>query len=117
MVRPSFAIGIVQDHATPDVSANVARAEAHIREAARRGAQIVCLKELFNAPYRIVEPGAEGFGRGGPHAGYYDAFVDEMWANNGITIPKPGPNGSGLAAHTARACPGAIPRLLPASCG
>ncbi len=51
MARPPFTIGIVQDHATPDIAANLARAEEHIREAARGGAQIVCLKELFNAPY------------------------------------------------------------------
>jgi N-carbamoylputrescine amidase len=51
MAKAPFTVGIVQDHATPDVDANVARAEAHVREAARRGAQIVCLKELFNAPY------------------------------------------------------------------
>jgi N-carbamoylputrescine amidase len=51
MARPPFTIGIVQDHATADAAANVARAEARIREAAQKGAQIVCLKELFNAPY------------------------------------------------------------------
>ena len=51
MARSPFTIGIVQDYATPDIAANVARAEKHIREAARQGAQIVCLKELFNAPY------------------------------------------------------------------
>ncbi len=51
------------------------------------------------APFRIVEPGACGFNKDGANAHYYDAFVDEMWANNGITIPKPGPNGSGLAAY------------------
>ena len=46
-----FSIGLIQDHATGDVAANVARAERLIREAAGRGAQIICLKELFNAPY------------------------------------------------------------------
>jgi N-carbamoylputrescine amidase len=51
MAREPFIIGIVQDHATRDVAANVGRSEKHIREAARRGAQIICLKELFNAPY------------------------------------------------------------------
>ena len=51
MARSPFTIGIVQDAATADIAANVARAEKHIRKAARHGAQIVCLKELFNAPY------------------------------------------------------------------
>jgi N-carbamoylputrescine amidase len=46
-----FTIGIVQDAATADIAANLARTEKHVREAARQGAQIVCLKELFNAPY------------------------------------------------------------------
>lgn len=53
------------------------------------------------APYRIVQPGAGGFDPGGAHATYYNSFVDTVWANNGITIPKPGPNGSGLGAYPA----------------
>jgi len=51
-----------------------------------------------NAPYRIVEPGADGFNPNQPHATYYDSFIDEIWSANGLTIPKPGPNGSGLGA-------------------
>jgi hypothetical protein len=51
------------------------------------------------APYRIVEPGVGGFNAGGPHEHYYDSFVDSLWANHGLTIAKPGPNGSGLAAY------------------
>jgi N-carbamoylputrescine amidase len=46
-----FTIGLIQDHATSDGAANLARAERLVRDAAKRGAQIVCLKELFNAPY------------------------------------------------------------------
>ncbi len=51
MAANAFTIGIIQDHATADVEANVARAERLVREAARRGAQIICLKELFNSLY------------------------------------------------------------------
>ncbi len=46
-----FTIGHIPDHATAAGPANLARAERLIRDAAKRGAQIVCLKELFNAPY------------------------------------------------------------------
>src|SRR6476619_1176267 len=46
-----FTIGIIQDHATPDVGENLSRAERLVREAARRGLLIVCLKELFASPY------------------------------------------------------------------
>ena len=46
-----FTIGLIQDHATADRAANVDRAEQLIRRAAGSGAQIICLKELFNAEY------------------------------------------------------------------
>ena len=51
MAATPFSIGIIQDHATDDVAENVARAERLVRQAAARGAQILCLKELFNATY------------------------------------------------------------------
>ena len=52
-----------------------------------------------HAPYRIVEPGADGFGQGGMYQTYYSSFVDTLWAANGITVAKPGPDGSGLGAY------------------
>jgi len=61
-------------------------------------AEFKALAQPPNAPYRIVEPGAGAFKSGGAQAGYYDSFVNELWSANGITIPKPGPNGSGLAS-------------------
>ncbi len=51
MTSNAFTIGIIQDHATADTRANVDRAERLVRDAARQGAQIICLKELFNALY------------------------------------------------------------------
>ena len=46
-----FTVGIIQDAATSDVRATVDATIPRIREATARGAQIVCLKELFNAQY------------------------------------------------------------------
>ena len=51
MARPPFTVGLVQDAAGADLAANLAASTAAIREAHRRGAQVICLKELFNAPY------------------------------------------------------------------
>ena len=56
-----FTIAIVQDHADSSQATNLARADRHVREAARRGAQIVCLKELFDAPYFCKSQRAERF--------------------------------------------------------
>jgi len=50
MSKP-FTVGLVQEAISDDVASNVVRAEERVREAAKRGAQIVCLQELFNAPY------------------------------------------------------------------
>ena len=44
-------VGLIQEAVTSDANANVERAAERVREAAARGAQIVCLQELFNAPY------------------------------------------------------------------
>jgi N-carbamoylputrescine amidase len=46
-----YNVGLVQMRMGPDPEANFAAAIAHIREAARRGANIVCLPELFRAQY------------------------------------------------------------------
>ena len=51
MTTQAFTIGIMQDHATPTRRRTSARAERSSATAAGRGAQIICLKELFNAPY------------------------------------------------------------------
>src|SRR5881409_1794638 len=51
MTTTPFTVGIIQDSASHDTEATVAATIERIREAAARGAQIVCLKELFNAPY------------------------------------------------------------------
>ncbi len=51
-------IGLVQDSASDDLADNLTRAVARVRDAASRGAQIICLQELFNAPYfcKTVRP-------------------------------------------------------------
>jgi N-carbamoylputrescine amidase len=47
----SVTVGLVQMAMTPDKPANVEAAAAHIADAARRGAEIICLPELFASPY------------------------------------------------------------------
>jgi N-carbamoylputrescine amidase len=47
----TYKIALVQMRMGPDPEANFAAAVAHVRAAARRGANIVCLPELFRAQY------------------------------------------------------------------
>jgi N-carbamoylputrescine amidase len=50
-ITRKYKVGLVQMSMGPDPEANLAAAIEHIHEAARRGAQIVCLPELFRAQY------------------------------------------------------------------
>ena len=58
--RP-FTVGLIQDAASSDARATLAASIVRIREAAALGAQIICLKELFNAPYFCKSQRSERF--------------------------------------------------------
>ena len=52
MPNAPFTVGLVQEYAgSRDIEANLERAVGGVRRAHARGAQIICLQELFNAPY------------------------------------------------------------------
>ncbi len=50
-ITRKYKVGLVQMSMGPDPEVNLAAAIEHIHEAARRGANIVCLPELFRAQY------------------------------------------------------------------
>jgi N-carbamoylputrescine amidase len=50
-VKDAFTLGLVQMRCSSDPAQNVEKAVARIREAAARGAQVVCLPELFTTQY------------------------------------------------------------------
>lgn len=54
-------VAATQFACTWDRDANIARAEALVREAASRGAQVILLQELFETPYFCIEQDARHF--------------------------------------------------------
>jgi N-carbamoylputrescine amidase len=66
---PSFTVGLIQEAVTTDGERNVERAIERVREAAGRGANVVCLQELFNAPYFCKSQKAERFDLAEPITG------------------------------------------------
>jgi N-carbamoylputrescine amidase len=56
-----FRVGLVQMSCSPDPAENLAKAIERIREAAGRGAQIVCLQELFRSQYFCREENCDLF--------------------------------------------------------
>ena len=60
-MQESFRIGLVQSSCSLDPNENLARTEWKVREAAARGAQVICLQELFRSQYFCREENAELF--------------------------------------------------------
>ncbi|NOT45619.1 MAG: carbon-nitrogen hydrolase [Acidobacteria bacterium] len=84
-----FTIGIIQDAATPDTAANIARADVLVRRAASQGAQIICLKELFQAPYFCKVPQADRFDLAEPIPGPTTDHMCALARELGVVLVVP----------------------------
>ena len=62
-------VGLIQMACSPDPNENFAKATWQIREAAGRGAQILCLEELFRSRYFCREENAQSFALAEPVPG------------------------------------------------
>jgi N-carbamoylputrescine amidase len=89
MASPPFTIGIIQDGASEDAAATVAVTEARVREAAARGAQIICLKELFNAPYFCKAQQCERFDIAEPIPGPTTEGMQRLAKELGVVLIVP----------------------------
>src|SRR5205085_10212078 len=84
-----FAVGIIQDAASDDRQATIAATIPRIREAVERGAQIVCLKELFNAPYFCKSQKCERFDIAEPIPGPTTEVMQKFARELAIVIVVP----------------------------
>ena len=84
-----FTIGLIQDHADGNGAANLARAERLVRDAAQRGAQIICLKELFNAPYFCKSQRSERFDLAEPIPGATTAAMARLARELAVVLIVP----------------------------
>src|ERR1700716_3638094 len=60
-MEDKFTVGLIQMSCSLDPRVNFAKAEARSPEAATRGAQIICLQELFRSQYFCREENADLF--------------------------------------------------------
>lgn len=56
-----FTVGLIQMKCSTNMDENLSKAASKIRDAAKRGAQIICLQELFRSQYFCREEKAELF--------------------------------------------------------
>lgn len=79
-------VGLVQSSCSEDKAANVRKAIEGIREAAGRGAQVVCLQELFASLYFCQKEDAELFDLAEPIPGPTLEAVAEAAKQHGVTV-------------------------------
>jgi N-carbamoylputrescine amidase len=85
----SFRVGLVQMACARDPNENLAKAEWRIREAAGRGAQVICLQELFRSEYFCREENAALFALAEPVPGQTTARLGELAGELGVVVVAP----------------------------
>ncbi len=100
--RP-FRLGLVQMSSSLDPNENLAKAEWRIREAAGRGAQVICLQELFRYQYFCREENAELFALSESIPGPTTGTLSRLARDLGVVIVAPlfERRGAGLHHNTA----------------
>lgn len=79
-------LGLVQMHCTADPEENTTRALRGVEEAAGRGAQIVCLQELYRSPYFCQTERHEHFALAHPIPGPETATLARVAGELGIVL-------------------------------
>jgi N-carbamoylputrescine amidase len=84
-----FTVGIIQDSASDDTAATLSATIDRVRETAAHGAQIVCLKELFNVPYFCKAQKCERFDIAEPIPGPTTDRMQSLAQELGIVLIVP----------------------------
>jgi N-carbamoylputrescine amidase len=89
MSARAFRIGLVQMSCSPDADANLGKAVAKVGEAARAGAQVVCLPELFRSQYFCQKEDASTFDLAETVPGPSTEALGKAAAAAGVTVIAP----------------------------
>jgi N-carbamoylputrescine amidase len=89
MPSAPFTVGLIQAAVSDSAAATLDAAERGIRDLAARGAQIICLQELFNAPYFCKVTDAERFDLAEPIPGPAVERMQRVAAELAVVIVVP----------------------------
>ena len=84
-----FRVGLVQMAMSGDPQANEEKAAAKVEEAARKGAEVVCLPELFRTPYFCQREDAALFDLAEPVPGPSGARFAKVAKQAGVAVIVP----------------------------
>jgi N-carbamoylputrescine amidase len=85
----NFRVGLVQMACSTDPAANLAKAVARVEEAARRGADLVCLPELFRSQYFCQREDAATFDLAEPVPGPSTAVLAQAARHSNVAVVAP----------------------------
>ena len=86
MPEVKFMIAAIQMSCSSDTDANLAKACDRVAEAARAGAKVVCLPELFRSPYFCQSQNADTFNLAEPIPGPSTAALGKVAKEHGVTV-------------------------------
>ncbi len=89
MRKKTLTVGLVQMATVSDKSRNVEKAIAGIKDAAQRGAQVICLQELFASPYFCQVEDAALFDLAEPISGPTTQAIAEAAKASGVVVITP----------------------------
>ncbi|HST21850.1 MAG TPA: carbon-nitrogen hydrolase [Blastocatellia bacterium] len=84
-----FTVGLVQMSATPDPDENLERAVAKVEEAAQKGAQVICLPELFRSQYFCQKEDADLFDLAEPADGPSTQALSRVAREHRVSVVAP----------------------------
>jgi N-carbamoylputrescine amidase len=84
-----FKLGLIQMAVPADAGSALDLAVSRVREAAERGAQVICLQELFNAPYFCKSLDASRFDLAEPIPGPTTDVMQALAAELGVVLVVP----------------------------
>ncbi len=84
-----FTVGLVQMSATPDPDENLEKAVAKVEEAAQKGAQVICLPELFRSQYFCQKEDADLFDLAEPADGPSTQALSRVAREHRVSVVAP----------------------------
>jgi len=87
--REKYKVGLVQMSMGTDLEANLKKAVEFVREAAGKGARVICLPEMFRSQYFCQKEDADLFDLAEPIEGPSVAALAKVADENGVTIIAP----------------------------
>src|ERR1700742_232880 len=82
----NYRIGLVQMSCSPDPDANLDKAADRVRDAARAGARVICLPELFRTQYFCQREDTALFDLAEPIPGPSTAALSAVARSAGVTV-------------------------------